>query len=104
MERISQFSQRAAGQLAVILETCRLYSELAERAAVIAGQHQQMTKELDLAPALAHSFIPERLPPLPGLDGKKLCPWQPRLSWRDVAPPGTTGRSGPGCGGPVRRA
>jgi len=63
-----EFFQEIAGHLAVILEKGRLYSELADQAAIIERQNRQMHKELELARGLQRSFIPERPPPLPGLE------------------------------------
>lgn len=63
-----EFFQEIAGQLAVILEKGRLYSELAQQAAVIERQNRQMTKELEMVPSLQRSFIPDRLPALPRLE------------------------------------
>jgi len=63
-----EFFQEIAGHLAVILEKGRLYSELAQQAAIIEQQNRQMRKELDMARGLQRSFIPERPPPVPGLE------------------------------------
>ena len=63
-----EFFQEIAGHLAVILEKGRLYSELAEQAAIIERQNRQMTRELEMARGLQRSFIPERPPPVPGLE------------------------------------
>ncbi|MCI0461947.1 MAG: SpoIIE family protein phosphatase [Gemmataceae bacterium] len=62
-----EFFQQIAGQLAVIVEKGRLYSELAEQAAVIERQNQQLRRELDLARQFQRAMIPSPALRVPGL-------------------------------------
>ncbi len=62
------FFQQIAGQLSVIVEKGRLYSELAEQAATIERQNRQFTKELEMGRRLQRAMIPQRSLVLPGLD------------------------------------
>ena len=62
------FFQQIAGQLSVIVEKGRLYSELAEQAATIERQNRQFTKELEMGRRLQRTMIPQRSLVLPGLD------------------------------------
>jgi serine phosphatase RsbU (regulator of sigma subunit) len=61
------FFQQVAGQLSVIVEKSRLYTELAEQAAVIERQNRQLTKELEMARRLQRALIPQQPPQLPDL-------------------------------------
>ena len=63
-----EFFQEIAGQVAATIDRGRLYSELAERSAVIARQNEQMTHELDMARGLQEALVPAEPPTVPGLD------------------------------------
>ena len=63
-----EFFEQIAGQLAVIVEKGRLYSELAEQAAVIERQNRQMTKELEIARRLQRALTPQQPPRVAGLE------------------------------------
>jgi serine phosphatase RsbU (regulator of sigma subunit) len=63
-----EFFQQIAGQLALIVEKGRLYSELATRTEIIAAQNRQMRQELETARTLQRALIPARPPAFPGLD------------------------------------
>lgn len=63
-----EFFQEIAGHLGVILEKSRLYSELAEQAAVIERQNRQVQKELDMARGLQRALIPGQPPSVPGVE------------------------------------
>jgi serine phosphatase RsbU (regulator of sigma subunit) len=63
-----EFFQQAAGQLSLILEKGRLYSELAEQAALIERQNRQLLAELELARHFQRSMIPAEGLRVPGLE------------------------------------
>jgi serine phosphatase RsbU (regulator of sigma subunit) len=62
-----EFFQQIAGQLSVIIEKGRLYSELAEQAALIEKQNRQLLQQLEMARQLQHAMIPSQALRLPDL-------------------------------------
>jgi serine phosphatase RsbU (regulator of sigma subunit) len=63
-----EFFQQIAGQLSLIVEKGRLYSDLAEQAALIEKQNQQFLDQLELARQFQRAMIPTEALKLPGLD------------------------------------
>jgi sigma-B regulation protein RsbU (phosphoserine phosphatase) len=54
------FFQQLAGQLASIVEKSRLYSDLAEKTAIIEKQNQEMTRDLKMARHVQQALIPKQ--------------------------------------------
>ena len=63
-----EFYQQIAGQLSVIVEKGRLYSQLAEKNQIIEQQNLAMLRELNMARRLQQSLIPTAQETVPGLD------------------------------------
>jgi len=62
------FFQQIAGQLATIVEKGRLYSELAEKKAVVEEQNLAMTRDLQMARRVQQTLVPQKAPALRGLE------------------------------------
>lgn len=62
-----EFFQQIAGQLSLIVEKGRLYSELAEQAALIERQNRQLLEQLELARQFQRTMVPSDSMQLPGL-------------------------------------
>ena len=60
------FFQQIAGQLSLIIEKGRLYSELAEQATLIDRQHRQLLEQLELARQFQRAMTPTEALRLPG--------------------------------------
>ncbi|MFO0968142.1 MAG: GAF domain-containing SpoIIE family protein phosphatase, partial [Gemmataceae bacterium] len=62
-----EFFQQIASQLSVIIEKGRLYSELAEQAALIEKQNRQLLQQLEMARQLQRAMIPSEALRLPDM-------------------------------------
>lgn len=63
-----EFFQQIAGQLSLIVEKGRLYSELAEQAALIDRQNRQLLQQLDVARQFQRAMIPSESLRVPNLE------------------------------------
>ena len=62
------FFQQIASQLSLIVEKGRLYSEMAQQAALIERQNRQLLEQLDLARQFQRGMIPSEKLQLPGME------------------------------------
>lgn len=63
-----EFFRRIAGMLSAVVEKSRLYTELADRQAVIERQNELMTRDLEMARDVQRALVPSEPPKLAKLD------------------------------------